>query len=138
MKLQPRFYHVFLFSLSILLFSCSGSGAPEVIEVPVSNAKSAQEPTAAEEALKANIPADIKKLLATNTCLGCHKLDKKLVGPSYTEVAKRGYTADEIAALIVEPKPENWPDYTPMAPMAWVAEEDIAAIAQWIASIEVE
>jgi hypothetical protein len=38
----------------------------------------------------------------------------------------------EMEALIVMPKPENWPDYTPMAPMGHVPRTDIRKLAAWI------
>jgi hypothetical protein len=55
------------------------------------------------------------------------------VGPAYTEVAKRNYTNAQIEALIIEPKPSNWPDYaTPMASMSHVPRADIKKLAAWI------
>jgi cytochrome c551/c552 len=32
---------------------------------------------------------DIQKLLATNACTGCHAVDRKIVGPSFKEVAAK-------------------------------------------------
>ena len=40
--------------------------------------------------------------------------------------------------LIKQPVPENWADYPPMAPITWVADEDLATIATWITSLEVD
>lgn len=78
----------------------------------------------------------IKPILAKNTCLACHDTDKKVVGPSYKDVAKRKYTNEQIVDLIYNPKPENWPDYaTPMAPMPHVPKEDARKIAAWINSL---
>lgn len=54
------------------------------------------------------------------------------------DIAKRGYSAEEIVALIKQPVPENWPDYNPMNPITWVADEDLATIATWITSLEVD
>lgn len=66
-------------------------------------------------------------------CLGCHAVDQKLVGPAYKEVAKRGYTDQQIVELIYAPKPSNWPDFTvPMPPQPQVSKDEAAAIAQWI------
>jgi hypothetical protein len=45
------------------------------------------------------IPSEIKSLLSKNTCLGCHKMDKKLIGPSFLAIAKRGYTDKELDAV---------------------------------------
>jgi len=84
------------------------------------------------------IPSEMKSLLAKNTCLGCHKMDSKLVGPSFLAIAQRGYSQKELVQLIKEPVPDNWPDYPPMAPMAWVESEQIEAMAAWIASLPQE
>jgi cytochrome c551/c552 len=77
--------------------------------------------------------AEATKLLTKHTCLACHKVGERAVGPSYKDVAKRKYTNEQIEALIIEPKPENWPDFaTPMAPMSHVPKGDIKKIAAWI------
>ncbi|MCC9167002.1 hypothetical protein LN893_09100 [Pontibacter sp. XAAS-A31] len=80
--------------------------------------------------------ADVKPILAKNTCLACHNPDKKQVGPAFKEVAKRKYTDQQIVELIHEPKPENWPGYaTPMPPMPQVPKSDALKIAAWINSL---
>jgi cytochrome c len=65
-------------------------------------------------------------------CLACHNADIKIVGPAYKDVAKKGYSADQIIALVKAPKPENWPGYMPMPPMPQVPAEDVKQIADWI------
>ena len=65
-------------------------------------------------------------------------MDKKLIGPSFLAIAKRGYTDKELVQLIKEPVPENWSDYPPMAPMAWVEGEQLEAMAAWITSLPQE
>jgi cytochrome c len=72
------------------------------------------------------------KLAEKHGCLACHNETAKLVGPPYVEVAKRGYSAEQIVALVQTPQPANWPDYTPMPPMPQVPSEEIIAIADWI------
>ncbi|HOY04447.1 MAG TPA: hypothetical protein PLO67_03530 [Saprospiraceae bacterium] len=74
-------------------------------------------------------------LLTKHTCTACHKISERAVGPAYTEVAKRKYTTAQIIALVHNPKPEHWPDYTPMAPMQHVPKKDIEKIAIWINSL---
>ena len=80
---------------------------------------------------------NIKPLLEKYTCTACHATDKRQVGPSFIEIAKRGYSVGETVGLIYKPQPENWPDYaTPMAPMAHVPKTDVEKIAQWIKLLE--
>lgn len=78
----------------------------------------------------------IKPLLQSNTCFACHAIDKKQVGPSYMEVAKRNYSNEEIVELIHNPQPENWPDYpVAMPPMPQVSTADALKIAAYINSL---
>ena len=80
--------------------------------------------------------AEVKPLLQKNTCLACHDPEKRVVGPSYKDVAKRKYSVEKIVDLIYNPKPENWPDYsTPMAAMPQVPKEEALKIATWIHSL---
>ena len=91
---------------------------------------------AAENAISFTPPAEIADLLEKNTCSVCHKPDERLVGPPWMEVAKKNYTTDEIISLVYEPKPEHWPGYPPMAPLAFVPKEDIVKIGTWINSLK--
>ena len=81
--------------------------------------------------------AQIKPLLDKNTCSACHQIGKRQVGPSFTEIAKRKYSANQIVNLIYSPKPQNWPDYaTEMPPMPQVPKDDALKIANWINSLK--
>jgi cytochrome c len=89
--------------------------------------------TSAVQAQTAKVPADIQKLLEKNTCLACHHPTNRLVGPPYSEVAKRKYTPERIVELIYKPNPANWPDYpVPMAALPNVPKDEALAIGKWI------
>ena len=121
-------YHAFTSILfAVYLVSCSSDSEPTL------NAPENHSPVKAE---KSSIPEEIKDVLSKSTCLGCHKMKTKLIGPSYSEIAKRGYGEEEIIELIKNPNPKNWPNYPPMAPITWVAEKELATIASWIKSLE--
>lgn len=82
------------------------------------------------------IPADVQKLLEKNTCLVCHHVSNRLVGPPYKEVAKRNYTPERIVELIYKPNPANWPDYpAPMAALPNVPKDEALKIGKWISSL---
>ncbi|MGB4399818.1 MAG: c-type cytochrome [Daejeonella sp.] len=105
----------------------------------VTAAKPAVKPEAKPAASAAKSPTfnDVKAMLTSYTCLACHSPDKKLVGPAFSEIAKRKYTADKIIQLIHNPQPQNWPDYpTPMPPMPQVKREDGLKIAAYINSLK--
>ncbi|MEZ0540350.1 c-type cytochrome [Fibrella arboris] len=83
-----------------------------------------------------NIPDDMKALMTKYTCIACHRVDVKLVGPAYKDVAKRNYTNDQIVELIYTPKPANWPGFIAMAPMKQVPKEDALKLASWINTLD--
>ena len=75
-------------------------------------------------------------LLKKHACLACHNEANKVVGPSYTDIAKRNYSNEQILELVYKPQPSNWPEYaTEMAPMSHVPKEDVLKIAAWINSL---
>ncbi|WP_373515107.1 hypothetical protein [Persicitalea sp.] len=81
------------------------------------------------------VPADIAALLNKNTCSACHKPYDRLVGPAYSEVAKKKYSIAKIVELVYKPQPENWPGYPPMAPMTQVPKEEVEKLGKWINSL---
>jgi cytochrome c len=81
-----------------------------------------------------DFPEDIKPLMSKYTCTACHKVDTKLVGPAYTDVAKKRYTDEKIVELIATPVPSHWPGYPPMAALK-VPKDDAMKIAGWINSL---
>lgn len=83
-----------------------------------------------------DFPADIKPLMSKYTCIACHKVDARLVGPAYKDVAKKGYSVAKIVYLIANPQPSNWPGYPPMAALKNVPKEDATKIAKWIISLK--
>ena len=134
MKLFHTFSHAILaFFIASITTACGCGSEPYTPEAPVLKV-----PAKKEQIAGTKIPSEIKSLLAKNTCLGCHKMDSKLIGPSFLAIAQRGYTQKKLVQLIKEPVPENWPDYPPMAPMAWIEGEQLEAMAAWIASLPQE
>ncbi|MDZ7896490.1 MAG: hypothetical protein U5N85_00465 [Arcicella sp.] len=79
---------------------------------------------------------EVDGLLKKHACIACHNEKVKVVGPSYTEIAKRNYSNERILELVYKPEPENWPEYaTEMAPMSHVPKGDVLKIAAWINSL---
>lgn len=76
-----------------------------------------------------------EKLAQSSGCMTCHAVDKKVIGPSYKEVAAK-YRNDKgaQAALIKKVKAGGkgvWGE-TPMPPNAHVKDEDIKTLVVWI------
>jgi len=78
---------------------------------------------------------DVKQLLDANACLGCHAIDKKIVGPAYRDVAAR-YHADADALAKVQASIRNggsgkW-GAVPMPPFAQLKPEEVKALAEFV------
>ena len=117
----------------------TGNGRPKTAPKTGAATKPASTKTEAVASAKAPTYDEVKGLLAKHTCLACHQANKRQVGPAYSEVAKRGYTNEQIVELIHNPKPQNWPDYaTEMPPMPQVPKADALKIAAWINSLSTE
>lgn len=84
------------------------------------------------------IPAQASDALAKkHNCLVCHTVDKKVIGPSYKEVADK-YRKDKAAEATLFDKVKKggqgvW-GQIPMPPNATVPDADIKALVKWILS----
>ena len=106
------------------------AGPALVAAAPISEMKAAPVKVAKKAA---NNDLEIAGLLKKHTCSACHAKDSKLVGPAFTEIAKRNYSNQKILELVYKPNPQNWPDFaTEMAPMSHVPKADVLKIAGWI------
>ena len=87
-------------------------------------------------AITAATPALADQALATSkNCMACHALDKKLVGPSYKDVAakyaKDKGAVDMLAAKIIKGGSGVWGP-VPMPANAQVNEADAKKLATWV------
>jgi cytochrome c len=78
-----------------------------------------------------------EELAKKHACLACHTLDKKMVGPSYKDVAAK-YRADKEAPKKLAAKVKNgsqgvWGN-VPMPPNTAVPDADVNALVKWILS----
>lgn len=74
-------------------------------------------------------------LAKKSNCMSCHQVDKKMVGPSYQDVAKK-YAGNAGAAKMLAEKVKNggkgtWGEI-PMPPNAAVKDADIDTLVKWI------
>ncbi|MFN5699432.1 MAG: c-type cytochrome [Betaproteobacteria bacterium] len=90
---------------------------------------------ATAQAAAAPAGPDINGMLAKNTCTACHAMDRKLVGPSFKEVAdKYAGKSDAVAYLAQRIKNGGsgvW-GQIPM-PAQGISAQDAQTLAQWIA-----
>jgi cytochrome c len=93
---------------------------------------------AAAAAVPASLPAHAQEELAKkHACLACHAIDKKLVGPSYKDVAAK-YRGDAGAETKLVDKVKKGSQGTwgqvPMPPNSNVPDADVRALVKWILS----
>lgn len=84
------------------------------------------------------LPASANEELAKkHACFACHSTDKKLVGPSYKDVAAKYANDKQAEAKLVEKVKKGgtgvW-GQVPMPPNAAVPDADVRALVKWILS----
>ncbi len=91
-------------------------------------------------ATMASVPALADQALATaKNCMACHAVDKKLVEPSYKEVAAK-YAADKsavdkLASKILKGGSGAW-GAVPMPANAQVSEAEAKKLAAWVMTVK--
>jgi cytochrome c len=122
---------------SLAIISCSKK--EEAPEQPKTESNvMLEEPKTAQESTTAGTPEEEgKKLLEGADCLSCHKVDAKLVGPSYQDVAAK-YTeadVDHLAGKIIEGGKGVWGDI-PMTPHAGLSQDNAKLMVKYILSLK--
>lgn len=86
----------------------------------------------------AQASADGLALAKSKTCLGCHQVEAKRVGPSFNAIAQRyaGQADAEqlLSAAIRQGGKGRW-GAVPMPAQSQVSEQDAQRLAQWIISL---
>lgn len=80
-----------------------------------------------------------KELISKSDCLTCHKVDVKLVGPAYADVANK-YSAtdaniDMLAGKVIAGGSGNWGEI-PMAPHPNITKEDAKEMVKYVLSLK--
>jgi cytochrome c len=109
--------------LGLTSFTASDSDAPYVTGGKKSNIKYQS--------------SEGEKLIAKSDCIGCHKIDKKLIGPSYLDIAKKYPLNDKsvnyLASKIIKGGSGVWGSI-PMAAHSTLKKEDAKLMAKYILS----
>jgi cytochrome c len=78
-------------------------------------------------------------LAKKHNCTACHQVDKKLVGPSYKDVANKYRGQKDAAAKVAEKVKKGgqgvWGP-VPMPPNAAVSDADIKTLVNWILGLK--
>jgi len=85
------------------------------------------------------LAADAQQLLKEKACLACHTADKKLVGPSYKEVAAKYKSRKDAEAYLVKKIKEGstgvWGP-VPMPPNGTVGDVDAKTLAKYVLTVK--
>ncbi|WP_431609181.1 c-type cytochrome [Chryseobacterium sp. 'Rf worker isolate 10'] len=129
-------------SLVILLLSCSKT---ETTPIPQPEPYSEQQlapPLPVEEDPEIPVSTDASKheglkLIEGTDCLTCHKIDSKLIGPSYQEVAAKYTDADLdiLSQKIIDGGKGNWGEI-PMTPHTGLSKENAQKMVKYILSLK--
>jgi cytochrome c5 len=117
----------------------SSGAAPSAAATSQSAAPST---TAPAPAAKSGAPLDLKSaeaLMQKDGCAACHAVDKKIVGPAYTDVAAK-YKGDAAAPARLVQKVKSggtgvW-GQVPMPPNPQVSDDDVKALVSWILTLK--
>jgi len=127
--------------LTIMSCSKKEEATQESANQPESNVMLEEKPTeapAATPAAAALSPEEQGKQLVEGTdCLSCHKVDAKLVGPAYQEVAAKYTDADidKLATKIIDGGKGVWGEI-PMTPHAGLSPDNAKLMVKYILSLK--
>ncbi len=113
------------------------AGAAPTEQAPAAEKPAAAKPAATPVATAGNFEKG-KTLISKSDCLACHKVDQKLVGPAYADVAKK-YEANEkniayLANKIIKGGAGAWGEI-PMSPHPTLSPTDSREMAKYILSL---
>lgn len=112
------------------------------VSKPAATTTPAATPVAAAKPAAADNSADIKKgeaLISKSDCLACHKVDGKILGPSYKDVAAKypnnAATIAQLANKIKNGGSGVW-GAVPMSPHPALSDDDAKAMVRYILSLK--
>lgn len=130
--------------LSLTITSCSEKKEQVAEQQPTTESNTMmEEPKPAASADTASTTAaakpedEGKALVEGADCLSCHKIDSKLVGPSYQDVAAKYTDADidHLAQKVIDGGKGFWGDI-PMTPHAGLSKENAQKMVKYILSLK--
>lgn len=93
---------------------------------------------AAALALTAGVASADQALAQKSACMSCHQIDKKVVGPSFKDVAKKykgdAKAAEHFVSVIKKGGKGVW-GAVPMPPHPQVSDENAKKLADWVLAL---
>jgi cytochrome c len=119
-------------AVAVAMFSCGGGEKKE--------APAAETPKEETKPAEASNPEEDKALalIGQSDCTTCHKINEKLTGPAYMDVAKKYENTEANVNMLVEKVLKggkgNWGD-VPMLGHPTLSKEDATAMVKYILSL---
>lgn len=134
---------ILLFSAAAFIISCGNdSNNANTGTSSETTATDAGTATPGTTAPASGATADVDKgldLIAASDCLTCHKVEEKLVGPSYRDIAAKypndQATIDSLASKIINGGSGKWGELV-MTPHPAVSKEDAQTMVKYIMSLK--
>ncbi|UZD23493.1 c-type cytochrome [Algoriphagus halophytocola] len=134
--------------LAVALFSCGGGGNSSSEEVvmatkPADVQTPAPEPEPVEESTEAVASAESNALpgkakMESSDCMSCHLMERKVIGPSFLDIAAEYENTDEnvtkLAGKVINGGAGVWGEAA-MAPHPSLSEEDAKDMVRYILSL---
>lgn len=122
-----------LLSFSALVYACGGSGGSAKKEDSTATTKPATTQQSAGDDEKA------LEMIGALDCTTCHKINEKLIGPAYTEVAKK-YEAtdavvDDLANKVIKGSQGVW-GTVPMTPHPDLSMDSARVMVKYILTLK--
>lgn len=125
-----------IFGICSLIFACTSGQKSE--DTQDTSAVAAPAETTQGAAVTAGSLKG-EQLISSSDCLTCHKVDAKIVGPSYADVAKKYPVTDEniemLASKIIAGGSGSWGEI-PMAPHPAISIDDAKEMVKYILSLK--
>jgi cytochrome c len=135
--------------ISATISACGGSGksggtdtsagANQTAKAAESNADTNANKTGTETATAVSTTDPGAKLMTASDCFTCHKIDTKVIGPAYKDVAAKypptEVNIDTLANKIIKGGQGNWGS-TPMAPHPTISESDAKLMVKYVLSLK--
>lgn len=125
-----------LFAVVLLFSACGGKKSSESTDSTTTTTTTTTSSTESSAAVKDTVG---QALVAKNDCLTCHKIDQKIVGPAYIDVANK-YTAsdaviDTLANKVIKGGSGNWGTVA-MTPHPTLSMDDAKHMVKYILSLK--
>ncbi len=118
-----------VFGVSVIAFACGSSDDQKAAEKKEDTVATTP-PVQSDRGLE---------LIAASDCMGCHAIDKKLIGPAYQDVAQKYENTPAIIDTLVNKVRNggqgNW-GTIPMAPHPTLSEADAREMVLYIMSLK--